>query len=48
MMTVGVERGGPKLEIEKDRLLLVEGRDEINLFDVLIGHRFGKERRSAI
>ena len=46
MMTVGVERGGPKLEIGKDRLLLVEGRDEVNLFDVLIRHRFGKERWS--
>ena len=46
MMTVGVERGGPKLEIGKDRLLLVEGRDEVNLFDVLIRHRFGKEKWS--
>ena len=40
--------GRPKLEIVADRLLLVEGRDEVNLFDALIRHRFGEERRSEI
>lgn len=48
MMTVGVERSGSKLKIEKDRLLLVEGRDEGNLFGALIRHHFGEKRGSKI
>ena len=31
----------PRLEIRSDRLLLVEGRDEVNLFDALLKHCFG-------
>ena len=33
--------GAPRLEIRSDRLLLVEGRDEVNLFDALLKHCFG-------
>ena len=33
--------GAPGLEIRSDRLLLVEGKDEANLFDALLKHRFG-------
>lgn len=47
-MAVGAGSGRPKLEIVADRLLLVEGRDEANLFDALIRHHFGEERRSEI
>lgn len=47
-MTAGAGSGRPKLEIVADRLLLVEGRDEANLFDALIWHHFGEERRSEI
>lgn len=47
-MTAGVGSDRRKLKIEKDRLLLVEGRDEVNLFDVLIRRRFGEKRRSEI
>lgn len=32
--------GAPRLEIRSDRLLLVEGRDEVNLFDALLKHCF--------
>ncbi len=32
--------GAPRLEIRSDRLLLVEGRDEVNLFDELLKHCF--------
>ena len=48
MMDAGAGSDGRKLKIEKDRLLLVEGRDEVNLFDALIRRRFGEERRSEI
>ena len=47
-MAAGAGSGRPKLEIVADRLLLVEGRDEANLFDALIRHHFGGERRSEI
>ena len=47
-MAAGAGSGRPKLEIVADRLLLVEGRDEANLFDAFIEHRFGGERRSEI
>ena len=47
-MAAGAGSDGRKLKIEKDRLLLVEGRDEVNLFGALIGYRFGEERRSEI
>ncbi|MCY4503942.1 MAG: hypothetical protein OXE57_20640 [Alphaproteobacteria bacterium] len=33
--------GAPRLEIRSDRLLLVEGRDEENLFEALLRHCFG-------
>lgn len=33
--------GAPRLEIRSDRLLLVEGRDEVNLFDELLKHCLG-------
>ncbi len=47
-MAAGAGSGRQKLEIWADRLLLVEGRDEVNLFNAFIGHRFGEERRSEI
>lgn len=47
-MAAGAGSGRPKLEIVADRLLLVEGRDEANLFDALVRRRFGEERRSEI
>jgi len=47
-MAAGAGSGRPKLEIVADRLLLVEGRDEVNLFDALVRHHFGEERRSEI
>ena len=47
-MAAGAGSGRPKLEIWADRLLLVEGRDEVNLFGALIRHRFGGERQSEI
>lgn len=47
-MAAGAGSGRPKREIWADRLLLVEGRDEVNLFGALIRHRFGGERRSEI
>lgn len=47
-MAAGAGSGRQKLEIWADRLLLVEGRDEANLFGALIRHRFGEERRSEI
>ena len=37
-MPVGTAPGRTKLEIRADRLLLVEGRDEVNLFDAFIRH----------
>ncbi len=33
--------GVPRLEIRSDCLLLVEGRDEVNLFEALLKHCFG-------
>ena len=33
--------GATKLEITADRLLLVEGQDEVNLFDALLKHCLG-------
>ena len=33
--------GVPRLEVRSDRLLLVEGRDEENLFEALLRHCFG-------
>ncbi len=33
--------GAPRLEIRSDCLLLVEGRDEVNLFDPLLKHSLG-------
>ena len=36
------------MEIAADRLLLVEGRDESNLFDALMRHCLGKEQRRNI
>lgn len=35
--------GRARLEICSDRLLLVEGKDEVNLFDALIGERVGAD-----
>ncbi|MXW35764.1 MAG: hypothetical protein F4Z60_09720 [Chloroflexi bacterium] len=32
----------PRLKLDSDRLLLVEGKDEVNLFGALIRHRFGE------
>ena len=42
--------GAPGLDICSDRLLLVEGKDEANLFDALLKHRFGdaEERKIQI
>ena len=39
-MTVA-DSSAPKRRIRSDRLLLVEGRDEVNLFDALLKHCFG-------
>ncbi len=36
----GVDGREPRLRLESDRLLLVEGKDEVNLFRALIKHRF--------
>ena len=47
-MAAGAGSSRTKLEIVADRLLLVEGRDEVNLFDALVRRRFGEERRSEI
>ncbi len=48
-MAAGAGSGRPKKrEIWADRLLLVEGRDEVNLFGALTRHRFGEERQSEI
>ena len=48
-MAAGAGSGRPKkLEIVADRLLLVEGRDEVNLFGALTRHRFGEERQQKI
>ena len=33
----------PRLKLDSDRLLLVEGKDEVNLFHALIRHRFGED-----
>lgn len=33
--------GAARLEIRSDRLLLVEGQDEVNLFDAFLKHCFG-------
>ena len=33
----------PPLRLDKERLLLVEGKDEVNLFEKLIEHCFGRE-----
>ncbi len=35
------DAGVPRLEVRSDRLLLVEGRDEENLFEALLRHCFG-------
>ena len=43
MMPQDAETGRRSLEITSDRLLLVEGKDEINLFDELMKHCFGAE-----
>ncbi len=40
--------GVPGLEIRRDRLLLVEGRDEVNLFGALLEHCVGAEGRRAV
>ena len=40
--------GKPKLEIRSNRLLLVEGRDELNLFDALLRRRLGAEMRQNV
>ncbi len=47
-MTVVAGRGGARMRIGSDRLLLVEGKDEVNLFEALMGHRLGEEQRREI
>ena len=43
-MAPNARAGGPRLEIRSDRLLLVEGKDEANLFNALmIQQRIGAE-----
>ena len=39
-MPADAERAAPKLRISTDRLLLVEGKDEVNLFDALMKRCF--------
>ena len=41
MMPKDAEAGMPSLEITSDCLLLVEGKDEVNLFDEFVKHCFG-------
>ena len=43
MMPQDAEIRRPGLEIKSDWLLLVEGKDEVNLFDELMKHCFGAE-----
>ena len=38
----------PKIRIESDRLLLVEGRDEVNLFEELIAHCLGAQPKIQV
>ena len=38
-----IQHGKNRLSIKSDRLLLVEGRDEVNLFNALIWHSLGDE-----
>ena len=45
---VATDRRAARLEIRSDRLLLVEGRDEANLFDALLKHSFGIAGRQDI
>ena len=40
--------GAARLEIRSDRLLLVEGRDEVNLFDALLKHSLGAAEKRDI
>ena len=42
-MPRNAESGQPRLKIRSNWLLLVEGRDEENLFNALIGHCFDSE-----
>ena len=43
MMPAGATSGRHGTRIRSDRLLLVEGRDEVNLFDALMKHRLDAE-----
>lgn len=42
-MPRNAESGQPRLKFHSDCLLLVEGRDEVNLFNALLGQRFDAE-----
>ena len=42
-MPADAAAGPPKTQISSDWLLLVEGRDEVNLFNALMRHRFDAE-----
>lgn len=48
MMPTGELGGRVRLKISADYLLLVEGKDEVNLFDALIRHCLGNEQREKI
>ena len=48
MMTTGAGHGERKLKIKKQHLLLVEGRDEVNLFKALMRYRFDEDRQLDI
>ena len=47
-MPLDAESGRPRLRIRSDSLLLVEGRDEVNLFDALMKHSLAAEPRIQV
>ena len=47
-MTLDAESERPRLRIRSDSLLLVEGRDEVNLFDALMKHSLDADPRIQV
>ena len=48
MMPLDADTGRPSLRIRSDWLLLVEGRDEVNLFNALMKHRLDPEPKIQV
>ena len=48
MMPLDADTGRPSLRIHSDWLLLVEGRDEANLFNALMKHHFDAEPKIQV